>query len=241
MPNLKPLLDYQNLDIELKRIHLEIERHPDAARLKKTKSEFSAAKTSVSDSEESAGHILSFLQNAQKFYEEAETKTAELLASLETLPEDDVDGRRSILSQLESLRDRLANLEKRVGDRRKKSESAVRTYREAQEKGKKMKNAYAQVKERLDAFCKVQEPKINQLTQQLDAARAAVDPALMERYTALAADNKYPPLVEARSSDGGKTFNCLGCGLSLSQSAKSALTESGFCACETCRRMIYKA
>jgi len=240
MADLKPLLEYQETDIALRKLIAEVDRNPETRRLEKTKVEFSAAKQAVADSEAAAGQIVAFYKQAENFYAESAKKIEDLSKALEAVPEDDFVRRKEIVSQLESTRDRLANFERKLSDRRQKGDTAVRSYRDAQERGKKLKDDYGKLKERIDTFKKDREPKIEALSKRLQAKRAQVDPKLLERYAELASDKKYPPLAQSKSTDGGRTFTCLGCGLSISQASKSELTQSGFSHCDNCRRMIYK-
>ncbi|MCL2797271.1 MAG: hypothetical protein FWD58_04380 [Firmicutes bacterium] len=237
---LAPLLEYQQTDIALKKLLAELNKNPEVKKLDKTKEEFSAAKQAVSDSETEAAVIVAFFKQAEVYYAESTKKIEELQAALAAIPEDELAGRKELVSQLESTRDRLSNLERKVIDRRKSGEAVVRSYRDAQDRGKKLKENYAQLKERIDAFKKDKEPKIEALQKKLASMRTSVDPALLERYRTLAADGKYPPVAESKSMDAGKTFTCLGCGLSISQASKSELLQGGFSNCDNCRRMIYK-
>ena len=239
MLNLKSLLEYQQTEIELKKMLLEIDKDPDVQRLEKTRGEFAAAKQAVTDSETAAGQIIEFYNQAKKFYDESVKKIKELTDTFNKTPEKNESERKDILAQMEVIREKLSSVEKKMGDRRQKSEKIIRSYVEAQERGKKMKDIFGKLKERIDGFKKEKEPKINELTKKLKTKRTEVDPKLLERYATLAGDNKYPPLAESKSTDGGKTYTCLGCGLSISQASKSELIQNGFSNCDNCRRMIY--
>ena len=241
MSNFTPLIEYQQIDITLKKLLQEVERNPEMRKLEKTKTEFSTAKQTLSDSETEAQKITDFFAQAKNTYAESEKKVADINAALEAMGDDVLTGRKELVSQLESTRDRLSNLERRLATRRKDGETVVKSYREAQERGKKLKEEHAKLKEHLDVFRKEKEPKIEMLKKKLQQKRAELDPSLFARYKALTADGKYPPLAESASVDGGKTFTCRGCGLSISQAAKSELLQNGCSTCDNCKRMIYKA
>ena len=240
MQNLKPLLEYQEVDITLRRALLELEKHPDLEKLSKTKQDFGLAKKAVSDSETAAGEVVVFYESAKKEYAALIKQTDDLAASYEKTPEDEVKTRQDILAQITEFRDKLSALEKKMADSGNKSKNIIMRYRDAQERGKKMKDLHGRIKERIDDFQKEKEPHLAALRAKLASLKNSVDAKLLAQYETLASTGKIPPLAESKSADGGKSYTCLGCGLALSQVSKSRLLESGFSSCDSCRRMIYK-
>lgn len=240
MANLEVMLEYQKYDIELRKILDEIERNENYKKMEQAKSEFAAAKSSVNESEKAAENIVNFYNSSIAYYEENYKKYEILEKKLANLAENNETERKEIILQLEVLRDKMTELEKKLSDRKAKTETVIHAYLDSQERGKKLRDIFNSLKAKFEAFKAEKEPAINQLNAKLDALKKKIDPPLFEQYKALTNEKKYPALVEASTADGGKNFSCNGCGLALSQKAKSELAEKNICRCETCRRIIYK-
>lgn len=236
MENMEKVLEYQKIDIELRKVLDEIERSDDSKKLEQAKTEFNNAKATVTESEKAAESIVSFFTNAQAFLEECDKKTNELAEKMAAT--DDLAAQRELAAEAEKLRDKMVEVEKRLSDRVEKSDKLIKTYLDGQARGKKMRAAYDAIKERLNKLKKEKEPQINALRAQLDALRPEIPADVLQAYSAITAERKYPAFVEARPSDN-KNFRCF-CGLELSQKAKSELLDKGSVRCENCRRLIYK-
>ena len=236
MEKLEKVLEYQKIDIELRKVLDEIERSDDNKKLEHAKTEFNNAKSTVTETEKAAENVVNFIQNATAFFEECDKRIAELKEKIAAT--DDIAEQRPYIAELEKMREKMAEIERRLGERADKSDKLIMAYLDGQTRGKKMRAAYDSIKERLNKLKREKEPKINELKEKLAAIRKDIPPQIMETYTAITAERKYPAFVEARPTDN-KGYRCF-CGLELSQKAKSELMEKGQCRCETCRRLIYK-
>ncbi len=236
MEKLEKLLEYQKTDIELRKVLDEIERSDDQKRLEKARTEFNNAKSTVTESEKAAENIVNFYNNTLAFMDECNKKLDEIAAKMES--GDDADEQRALAGQLEKIREKLNDLERRFSDRTERTEKVIGAYLDGQERGKKMRSVFSSAKERLENFKKEKEPKINELRAKLDALRPEIPADMLETYKTITAERKYPAYVQARLTDDKKHYRCF-CGLTLSQKAQSELQEKGSCRCENCRRLIY--
>lgn len=236
MLDFEPILKYQETDLKLRRILGDIEKSEPSRKLSRARDEFNAAKQTVADCETAAAGVVSFLSNAEQYLNENLAKAEELLQKLSASESD--EEKKKIVADLEVLREKFADLEKRVSDRKSKGDKLINDYMTGQDKGKRMRAAYAEFKSRLDEIKKEKQAEIDALSSELEKLKKRIPPEIMEQYDALAEDKKFPPFVEATGD--GVTYTCRGCGLSLSQSGRSELIEKGYCRCENCRRVIYK-
>ena len=237
---LEKMLEYQKVDIELRRALDEIERNDLNRKKEQARQEFAGAKNSVLETEKAAENIIAFYNSAEKYFEDASKKFEELENKLSETDENDEASRREILSQMETLRDKMSELEKKLSEKKSKSDGVIKAYLDAQEKGKKMRDIYNNVKQKLDAFKEEKMPRINELEKTLASLESGIDKSVFETYKSITAERKYPAVVSARTSDGGKSFTCSGCGLAISQKVKDELLEKSVCRCDNCRRIIYK-
>ena len=236
MKKYEKLLEYQKIDIELRKVLDEIERSDDSKKLEQARNEFNSAKSAVGESEKQAESIVAYYNSALTLYEDCVKQIDELSAKMAAT--EDIEAQREIAARLEKVKETLIDTERKLVERIERGDKVIMTYLDSNERGKKMRAVYAQIKERLDAMRKEREPKINELRSKLDALRSQIDPEAMELYKNITAERKYPAFVAAIPSSDKKGYRCF-CGISLSQKAQSDLLAKGQCRCETCRRLIF--
>ena len=76
--NLEKLLEYQKVDIALRKELDEIERSEESKNLERARNEFNAAKAAVADSESTAEGILSYYESALASFDEISKEIASL-------------------------------------------------------------------------------------------------------------------------------------------------------------------
>lgn len=236
MKNIDKLLEYQKLDIELRKILDEIERSGDSKKMEQARAEFNNAKAAVTDSEKAAESIVAFYNSSVEYIKECDKKIAELMEELQKT--DDAEKQAEIISRMEKIREKLVELERKFSERTERTDKVIMSYLDGQERGKKMRVLYNSVKERLEAFKKEREPKINELKSKLAALRPDIPADIMELYKSITAERTYPAFVAAIPTDDKKHYRCY-CGLNLSLNTQNVLVEKGHCRCETCRRVIF--
>lgn len=236
MTDLKLILEYQNTDIKLRKVMDSIERSDAARRGKQAKSEFDIAKKRVEESEAQAGEILEFMEKAT----ESAAKTKETVDKFKArLEEGNVSSeeRKQMRAELEALKTKCSDLEKRIDSKRKRGSKVLDESRDSQARAKKMRDVFQQEKTAYDSLKKQKSSEIEQLKGQLAKLKPQVDKELMKLYEELASEKKIPPFVDAYGDRG--TYSCRGCGLQLSQAENAKLTSDGICRCGNCRRVIY--
>ena len=236
MKKYEKLLEYQAIDTELRKLLDEIERSEDSKKLEQARNEFNGAKTAMVESEKQAGNIVAYYNSAVTAYEDCVKQIDEL--SKQMAATEDIEAQREIAAQLEKVRENLVDSERKLIERAESGDKVIKSYLDGNERGKKMRDVYNKIKERLDAMRAERKPKMNELNAKLDAIRPQIDPETMELYKSITAERKYPAFVEAIPSLDKKGYRCF-CGLTLSQKAQSDLLSNGQCRCETCRRLIF--
>lgn len=234
MQNLETVLKYQSVDMRLRRILDEIEKSELSQRMEKARSEFSSAKALVAEAEKRAEALTGFFDQSAEYIGSYEGKIEELIAVLENSDSD--EEKAAAAEKLSAIRTKLSELDKKIVERKASAEKTVTAYKEGTERGRKMRDAHNAAKEKLGEVKKEKEPEIKKLTDELTALEKGIAPDVLEVYTALVKDRKYPAFVEVKVD--GRNYNCF-CGLELSQKNKGELTDKGSCRCETCRRVIY--
>lgn len=232
---LDKLLEYQDVDIKLRRQLDVIERSEDAKKIEQAKNEFAVCKKTVEDSEKASAALLEFFSTGKKYFDEAEKRLENIELVIENNTEEDLN---VVIEDLDKLKKLISDMESKIADRKSRADGVIKSYAAANERGRKLREFHAMAKERQDTLRSKVEPEINRLRARLKELEPEIEPEIMKQYKSLTEERKYPAFVEAYRDD--KTFSCRGCGLALSQTSSSALNEKGYCVCESCRRIIYK-
>ena len=235
MKDLDKLLKYQELDIKLRRAQDVIERSDEYKKMEQARQEFAQTKKTRDESEKAAEGIVGFVGSAEDYIKEISAKMEELKGDLDS---DDPAKAAAAFAQLNKLKGKLSDLEHKLAERKSKSERAIKTFVEAGELGRKLRDYYNAARQKHMELVKAKQPEINAINKQLAELKPTIDKDLMQRYETLTADNKYPAFVEVYGEGG--YYSCRGCGLALSQSKTSELKEKSFCVCDTCKRIIFK-
>lgn len=242
MINLQPLLKYQEIDEQLREIYKAVESHEDSISLKKVTVSFNKAKQVAQDSMALAGKLVKFCEKATQDYEDAYKKIMTLSDKLESLPQESDKERKEIVAELNALKDSLIALEKKVIECRTTSESVIRNYQKANQTGKKVSAEKAELSAKVKEVEVTYKSQIEEKIKQRDEIGKDVDPKLLTRYKKIISDKKNRAVVEVKVLDGGKSYGCSGCGMTLDPKSKNSIDDEtkGVCICENCRRIVYK-
>lgn len=237
MADLKTILKYQDIDLKLRRLTDSIEKSETAKRGALARNEFEAAKKSMEETERNASDVVETVNAVTGATKDAQAKVA---AAAERVKDKELTSkeRKQLISELEAIKAKLSENEKKVEPTKKKGEKIVDEYTKQQTHAKKMRDIYNASKEKVDKDRQDKEKDLSELKRQLDELRPNIDKELMKVYDGLAAERKFPPVVEAHIGDRD-SLSCRGCGLQLSQAGRSELTDKGVCRCDNCRRVIY--
>lgn len=233
--NFENLLKYQEIDIKLKRLLDSLEKSDANKKMEQARAEFNIAKKTVLDSEKEAEGVIGVYETLSSQIAEINEKNKELELIIENVDADELDG---FSEQIETVKENVVALEKRLSEIKANAEKLIRTFQEANTMGLKMRDYFNSAKADYSELVKAAEPEVNALKKKLKELEPEISEELFAKYKAITSDNKYPAFVEVYDGDG--TYSCTGCGLQLSQKNTSELNEKGICTCETCRRTIYK-
>ncbi|MBR2967721.1 MAG: hypothetical protein IKC35_02950 [Clostridia bacterium] len=233
--NFETLLKYQEIDIKLKRLLDSLEKSDANKKMEQARAEFNIAKKTVLDSEKEAEGVISVYETLSSQITELNEKNKELELIVENVDADELVG---FADQIETVKDNVVALEKRLSEIKAMAEKLIKTFQDANTMGLKMKDYFNSAKADYSELVKNAEPEISAYKKKLKELEPEINEELFAKYKAITSDNKYPAFVEVYDGDG--VYSCTGCGLQLSQKNTSELNEKGICTCETCRRTIFK-
>ena len=224
--NFENLLKYQEIDIKLKRLLDSLEKSDANKKMEQARAEFNIAKKTVLDSEKEAEGVIGVYETLSSQIAEINEKNKELELIIENVDADELDG---FSEQIETVKENVVALEKRLSEIKANAEKLIRTFQEANTMGLKMRDYFNSAKADYSELVKAAEPEVNALKKKLKELEPEISEELFAKYKAITSDNKYPAFVEVYDGDG--TYSCTGCGLQLSQKNTSELNEKGICTC----------
>lgn len=230
------LLEYQKVDIELRKLNTLLDRDEALAHMNKSKRIFDDAKQTISDSDVQAGALIDMYVELCRYVDDNEA----LLAALESEQPETEEELVERVKKLESLKSKFQSADKKIHDIDEKSRGVVKARSEAMRNGTTARDAYRAAKNKHDVLVSSKADEIAKLKARLEELRKALDVKLYEEYAKLDGDNTFPPIVPAFEGEKKGQFNCRGCGLGLPQQGNSLLNDLGWCRCDHCHRIIVK-
>ncbi len=227
--DLDNLLAYQKADMRLRRINGTLAGGEKKQKVDSIRAAYSEESKRAVAAEASATQIM----NA---YAEAESQADELIKRAQELGRE--DGNDETIARLAAVKEELAKISATLASLKAQSEKALRAYKTAQENGKKYRAQYEQATKEYNEEKSKYGSEIATLEKEVVDLRAKVDAKLLERYDSLVGQRITNPFVEAAGSN--KSYSCGGCFMALSQSLADTLEKTGFCQCDSCKRIIYK-
>lgn len=236
MLNVKTVLEYQSVDMELRKLEREVEQSEYAQAAKKAQDVFKDAKESVLKCDREAKAIVEYLNKAKSFYSKLYPKIEEQNAKLKS---DDNENRDmdKFKSDLNELNDRFSKIEKDLAQLMKNADDQVVEYKNANKKGATARSEYQKNAESQKELKVAKGSAIDSLRLKLKGLESSLEPAILERYRALRHDYPQPsfaPFVPLEAPN-----KCSGCRMEMSLGNINKLKEKGYIECESCRRIIY--
>jgi predicted nucleic acid-binding Zn-ribbon protein len=234
--NFENVLKYQKADIEYRKLRKTISSDPNNKKMAAMKQAYEAAKQKNADSEALATALLKTYDDVNAFINDYAGEIDSLCEKLNSGVLDEEEEKATI-ERLYAIKDMVGEWEKQASKLKADADKAINDNLAAQKEGAGAKKSYAEAKEAYEELKKSMEKELNEKKTAAEKARAEVDAELLEMYDKLVAANVIPPFVRAAGTD--KEPAC-GCGLTFSESKKSALATEGFVTCDSCHRIVIK-
>lgn len=235
MTNFEQMIEYQKLDMELRRLNNEFNKNPDKKKLDSARNDFNAAQAvfdkSVAESEDYAKEI----EQVYADFTASEKEIAELEKAFSSAATD--EEKAALLPRMELAKARLETYRNKVGNKIEAIKRLLGTCAQEQKKKKTVKEEFdrinAKLKDVKDSFM----TERNKLKEKMSELEKKLDKNLLEIYVKARKDGIFPVFVKASVTDGGN-YGCL-CGMQLSQTNKTKLKNDKMCQCDACRRIVY--
>lgn len=228
---MKEILEYQKLDIELRKVKKSSSENLDTSNINKLKSYILEASEKGKTLENGAKDLIAEYTKMKKEYDTNFKKVQELTAkSLENLEENDVDG---VLAEINSLSQELFLLERNLNLFIGKIKNSLKEFEVTKNNMIKAKQKYNDVKSKYEKGVEATAPKLKEIEDKMKAMEKTIAPDLLAKYKSLKADKIFPVFVNL--NDG----HCAGCRVEIPTSKINKLKTDGKIVCEQCHRIIY--
>ena len=230
---LNDLLNYQKVDMRIKKIIATLEKSDEKKQVESLKVVFSEAKKKMIASEAHADKIVASYNEAVNKLNDLEKKAMALIKKA-----NDGENSTEILAELEAVKKALGEVGAKVNMLKEESNKALALFVTSQKEGKKSKEEYNVVSAKYEEMKAKADEELTPLKAEIGALREKVDKKLLEQYDILVAQNIPHPFVEVMGDD--KNSMCGGCFMALSQSLIDNISKLGYCHCDSCKRILYK-
>lgn len=228
---IKKLLDYQTIDASLNSIEHELISNPNRVKAQKMLTSFKNEQQMAENLEKDAGKAVEEFNKVKSLYE-ANANLAAKLSSIDVdkLEDDKIE---KLNSDLESVLNNLATIEKKLVQLNKNVESILVGFENAKKQATIARNSYMESKNAYDEFVKSKSAEIAKLKAGLSNIAKTVNPELMQKYQAIRSDKIFPVLVPLNSG------LCGFCQMNINANDANRLKDNGYIICENCHRIIY--
>lgn len=228
---MKEILEYQRLDIELRKVKKSSSENLDTTNINKLKAYIMEASEKGKNLENGAKDLLQEYSKMKDEYDRNYKKVQELTArSLESIEMNDVDG---ILAEINNLSQQLFLLERNINLFITKIKNSLKEFEVTKNNMIKAKQKYNDMKSKYEKGLEVTAPKIKEIEDKMKAKEKTIDPELLAKYKSMKNDKIFPVFVSL--NDG----HCAGCRVEIPTSKINKLRTDGKIVCEQCHRIIY--
>ena len=225
------MLQYQKLDMELKKIQRSINSSEEKEVMNKMISYVKEAQNVSNVIENKASKLVNDYFNLKKSYDNNVKKVEKLTSSMPKNEEE----LKSAYAQINSLSSELFMIERNLNIVINKAKETLKEFEVTKNNVIKARSKHKTSKENYEKLLKDTEPKINEIKAKMKAMEKDINPSLFEKYKSMKNDNIFPVFVPLLD---GKT--CYGCRMEVASSKLNKLQSEPFIHCEHCGRLICK-
>ncbi len=233
----KKMLEYQKLDMELRKINKEYNSLPEKKRLDVTRNKFNEAQSAL---DRNASNAATYGAEVERLYVEfgeimKRFENVEAVYNAATTAEE----KAALLPKLEQIRSGAESCRNKINSRIEKIKMLTNECMKNLTTKKKVKEDFDNTKAKLDEIRAKSMPERKRIEEQMKSLEVTLDKSLLAAYNKFRSDGIAPVFVPV-VGDNEKDYACI-CGMQLSQTNKSELKNKSMCQCDTCRRMVYLA
>ena len=233
--NTKLIVEYQELDKNLKAIEDELNGSEVAKKYLVARKFLSTVKESLSDLDKKAQVATDSYNASVKELESLVSSAKELESSLDGCEtEEEIE---YLKKKYQDASAKISLAEQKVNALSKEMTDLYNEYRKLGQQNKVMKEQYDEFAPKLDELKNSKKDEVQKLRAELKALEGKIDKTLMEKYLTRRKDKKFPIVF---GLDLSKKLNyCPFCATSMPMTFMEELSSGEIKECESCHRLIY--
>jgi len=229
---IEKLLEYQEIDKNLKRIEQDLAQNEDRKKAL-------AAKNYIVDGEELAAKIDRRAEELIKVFDKLSITYQEYSKNIKEYQSlcDSTEKEEEIIylnKKINQDLNSIKNIEKDLNALKAEIESTNKSFNDFKKRFMDAKADYAKYKESFDKYKDSKAEEIAKSEKELAALAKKIDKALMDKYNKKRGDRIFPIIVSLKGN------MCSGCNTEVPLSDVNKLKGENYIECENCRRMLIK-
>lgn len=229
---IKSLLEYQNVDAELREIELSLAQSEERKKAASAKNFLNGANDSVAKLEQRAEELASKFNASLKLLGQLEEESKEY----EGIDDMDEDQLSYVKKKAQNLTEEINNLTSVIESLSKEIESVLKEFSQLKADIKKAKAQYSEYGPKYNELKASKEDEMNKIKARLKKLEAGIDANVLEKYNQRRKDKIFPVLNEAKEMS--KHAYCR-CGTELSLTDYGNLKNGNIVECDSCHRLLY--
>ena len=229
---IEKLLEYQEIDKNLKRIEQDLAQNEDRKKALSAKNYIVEGEELAAKIDRRAEELVNVFKKLNKSYEEYSQNVEEYQGLYDSTEKEEeiLYLSKKINQDLNSIK----NIEKDLNALKSDIESTNKSFNDFKKRFMDAKVDYAKYKESFDKYKDSKAEEIAKAEKELSDLAKKIDKALMEKYNKKRGDRIFPIIVLLKGN------MCSGCNTEVPLSDINKLKGENFIECENCRRLIIK-
>ncbi len=232
---IKLLVEYQNLDKEIKKLDDSVLKTEEAVKYYQAGKFLQGVSDALGELDVKAKALINKYNSVTTKIKELNDTFNDQLHALNAMPDDELS---YVSKKYKERVNELNACEAELNAVIKELEALNKEYLRLGVENKKMREQFATYKPKYEELKNSIKPERDAVKAKQVKLEKAIDSDLMVKYNAKRKDKKFP-IVYGITIDKKGFANCSACGNSFSVVTMNVLTSGELCECESCRSLIY--
>ncbi len=227
------LLNYQQIDLQLKDLESELGGSEERKRAVSAKKVIESAGETLAKIESRAEELTVLYENLVNLNKEIQEKIKDFEPAINGATD---EGEIAyLIKKADELSSKIAKLEKEINALSDDMKGVIQNYLSLKKSNEKARAEYEEYGAKYKELKAKKEPEIKKIKEELASLEKEIDADLIAKYKAKREEKIFPVLVKLEGDN-----RCSKCKMELSLASVSKLNTQTFIECEYCRRLIYK-
>ncbi len=232
---IEKLVNYQEVDKELKVLEDEVKKSDESQKFLAAKKFLSTVNDTLASLETKAKVTVDSYSKAMVEIDKLKSVAEESSSSIDSCENE--NELNYLKKKFQSTIDGISNLENKINSLTKEMDDILKEFNKLRVATKQMQAQYTEYGPKFKALKDSKTQEMNALKEKLEVLKKDIDVDLMEKYTIRRNDKKFPIIYGVDISKG--SAYCPACATGMSINAVNELADGTIKECESCRKLLY--